>query len=138
MRFGARGQATPLRRVWVWLDVDKYLFLNKRTVLSYLVRRLELLDGCCVAIFASVLSDASAIFWCERGRILALTCLVSQASFLHSLSAARLALPGSPLGVRWETAAFGLLLEGSWLVENTDADSWFEILLKCMLAVRIT
>ena len=45
---------------------------------------------------------------------------------LHSLSAARLSLPGSPLGVRWETAAFGLPLVGSWLVENTDADSWFE------------
>ena len=26
------------------------------------------------------------------------------------------------LGVRWETAAFGLPLVGSWLVENTDAD----------------
>ena len=75
-------------------------------------------------------------------------------AFLHSLSAARLSLPGSPLGVyiRWETAAFGLPLVGSswalgtknvfraksgqskkmlyqvgsWLVENTDADSWFE------------
>ena len=40
----------------------KYLSLNKRTVLSYLVCRLELLDGCCIAIFASVLPDASAIF----------------------------------------------------------------------------
>ena len=45
---------------------------------------------------------------------------------LHSLLAARLSLPGSPLGVRWETAAFGLPLVGSWLVENTDTDSWFE------------
>ena len=44
------GKPHPLRHVWVWL---------------------ELLDGCCVAIFASVLPDASAIFWCERGRILA-------------------------------------------------------------------
>ena len=26
MRFGARGQATPLRRVWVWLDLDKYVW----------------------------------------------------------------------------------------------------------------
>ena len=45
---------------------------------------------------------------------------------VYFLSAARLSLPGSPLGVRLETAAFGLLLVGSWLVENTDADSWFE------------
>ena len=137
MRFGARGQATPLRRVWVWLVLDKYiykynLFLNKRTVLSYLVCRLELLDGCCVAIFASVLSDASAIFWCERGRILAAAYLLA---FLHSLSAARLSLPGSPLGVRWETAAFGLPLVWSWLVENTDADSWFEILSACYIYI---
>ena len=68
-------------------------------------------------------------------------------AFLHSLSAARLPLPASPLGVvscpdptsggclaphppeggsghetlLLEYVAFGLPLVGSWLVENTDA-----------------
>ena len=72
---------------------------------------------------ASVLPDASAIFWCERGRLLApfsFGCKALTAWFTSG-------------GVRWETAAFGLPLVGSWLVENTNADSWFEntVLLKC-------
>ena len=47
-------------------------------------------------------------------------------AFLHSLLTARLlSLPGSPLEVHWATAAFGLPLVGSWLVENTDVDSWY-------------
>ena len=36
-----------------------------------------------------------------------------------------LSLSGSPLEVRWATAAFGLPLVGSWLAENSDVDSWY-------------
>ena len=122
MRFSVSGQATLLRSVWVWLDLDKYVSLFKQAhgTLSYLVCRLELLDGCCVAIFASVLPDASAIFWCERGRIhvLALTC--SPSSILFRLQGSHclvhlLEYVGRQLRL--------LPLVGLWLVENTDADS---------------
>ena len=81
------GKPHPLRRVWVWL---------------------ELLDGCCVAIFAIA-------YFPMRARSSGVKEVVYLLAFLHSLSAARLSLPGSPLGVRWETAAFGLPLVGSSL-----------------------
>ena len=54
----------------------------------------------------------SLVYFPMRARSSGVKEVVYLLAFLHSLSAARLSLPGSPLGVRWETAAFGLPLVG--------------------------
>ena len=57
--------------------------------------------------------DLKLAYFPMRARSSGVKEVVYLLAFLHSLSAARLSLPCSPLGVRWETAAFGLPLVGS-------------------------
>ena len=67
--------------------------------------------GCGFNFLTAAALPFSLAYFPMRARSSGVKEVVYLLAFLHSLSAARLSLPGSPLGVRWETAAFGLWLK---------------------------
>ena len=69
--------------------------------------------GCGLNFLTAAALPFSLVYFPMRVRSSGVKEVVYLLAFLHSLSAARLSLPGSSLGVRWETAAFDLPLVGS-------------------------